>query len=129
MKIYGDLLIALCLRLVFGTAGAQNSPGELSGRFYRAIRNNDLASLKTLAKTSDVNVKDERGATPRMYAAAFGNVEELKLLLDAGADVNAKSAFDATALIWAAGDPEKSRILMGHGADVKVQSKLGRTPL
>ena len=129
MKTYRDPLIALCLGLAFGTAEAQNSRGELSGRFYRAIRNNDLASLKTLSKSSDVNVKDDRGATPLMYAAAFGNLEELQLLLDSGAEVKAKSAFDATALTWAAGEPEKSRILMGYGADVKVQSKQGRTPL
>ena len=95
MKTYRDPLIALCLGLAFGTAEAQNSRGELSGRFYRAIRNNDLASLKTLSKSSDVNVKDDRGATPLMYAAAFGNLEELQLLLDSGAEVKAKSAFDA----------------------------------
>ena len=129
MRVYQDALITLCLALTFRPAQTQTSTGGLAERFYLAIRNNDVAELKNLAKTSGVNVKDERGATPLMYAAAFGNTEELKLLLDAGADANAKNAFDATALIWFAGDPEKSRILISHGADVNAQSKQGRTPL
>lgn len=64
-----------------------------------------------------------------MHAAAFGSPETMKLLLDAGADVNAKNAFDATALIWSARDPVKSKLLIEHGAQVNVQSRQGRTPL
>jgi hypothetical protein len=63
-----------------------------------------------------------------MHASAFGNVEILKLLLDAGADVNATNAFDATALLWGARDPEKSRLLIEHGANVNAGSKQGARP-
>jgi ankyrin repeat protein len=102
---------------------------DLGERFYQAVRSGDLAELGKLAKSADVNHKDSRGATPLMYAAAIGNADQLKLLLDAGADVNVRNAFDATALIWAGGDAQKIRLLVGHGADVKTQSKLGRTAL
>ena len=102
---------------------------EATDRFYQAIRNNDLASLKALIKSADINAGDRRGATPLMYAAAFGSIEELKLLLDTGADPNVKNSFGATALNCAAGDPMKSRMLIERGADVNVQSKQGRTPL
>jgi hypothetical protein len=44
-------------------------------------------------------------ATPLTYAAAFGNKPEIKRLLDAGADVHAKSASGGAALIPAAGEP------------------------
>jgi ankyrin repeat protein len=101
----------------------------LSDRFYQAIRNNDLASLKNLLATADVNVRDQRGATPLMYTAAFGNVEQLKLLLESGADVNAANAFKSTALIWAGGDPVKSRLLIDHGADINIRNQQGRMPL
>jgi ankyrin repeat protein len=108
------------------------SPGaepNLDDPLYQAIRNRDLASLKSWLKTGDVNTRDTRGATPLMYTAAFGTAEAMKLVLDAGADVNAKNSFDATALIWAAGDPVKSRLLLEHGADVNARSKQGRMPL
>jgi len=70
-----------------------------SDRFYQAIRNNDLTALDSLIKSSDVNTKDERGSTPLMYAAAFGSLNEMQLLVAAGADVNAKNAFDSTRLL------------------------------
>lgn len=110
-------------------AAALNGHAQtVSERFYQAIRSNDLAAVKTLA-AADANVRDPRGATPLMYAAAFGNAGQMKLLLDAGAGVNAANAFKATALIWAKGDPEKSRLLIAHGADVNVRTQQGRTPL
>ncbi|MDQ2898796.1 MAG: ankyrin repeat domain-containing protein [Acidobacteriota bacterium] len=62
-----------------------------------------------------------------MYAAAFGNLETMRMLL--GADVNAKNAFDATALMWRTSDIDKVRLLIDKGADVNASSKLGRTPL
>src|SRR5260370_18884916 len=77
---------------------------EPSDRYYEAIRNNDLTSLRTLLKTADVNIKDQRGTTPLMYAAAYGSLDAMKALLSAGADVKAKNAFDATALLWSAHD-------------------------
>ena len=64
-----------------------------------------------------------------MHAAAFGNIETLRVLLDAGAEVNGRNRADATALLWAAGDAEKARLLIERGADVAIQSKQGRTPL
>jgi len=106
-------------------AGAQ----EPSDRFYQAIRNNDLPALRELVKNSNVNLKDQRDSTPLMYAAAYGSLDALKLLLDAGAEVNAKNTFDVTALLWCARDLAKVRLLVDKGANVNAQSKQGRTPL
>jgi ankyrin repeat protein len=64
-----------------------------------------------------------------MYAAAFGNAETVKILIDAGAEVNARNSFDATALLWGGADIDKVRLLVEHGADVNARSKIGRTPL
>jgi ankyrin repeat protein len=125
MRLCQYLISILCLGPAISPAQSQ----DVSDRFYQAIRNGDLAGLRKLAKTAGVNYRDDRGATPLMYAAAIGNAAELKLLLDAGADVNARNAFEATALIWAGGDAQKVRMLVGHGADVQVRSKLGRNPL
>ncbi|MDQ6665019.1 MAG: ankyrin repeat domain-containing protein [Acidobacteriota bacterium] len=102
---------------------------EPADRAYRAIRGGDIAALRAVLKTSDVNAKDKRGDTALMYSAAYGNLETMRILLAAGADVNAKNAFDATALMWCAGDIGKARLLIDRGADVNARSKLGRTPL
>jgi len=121
------LLGTASLLLVLGATAAQAE--EPSDRFYQVVRNNDIASLRTLLKTSDVNLRDKRGATPLMYASAFGSLDAMKLLLAAGADVNAKNAFDATALMWCVNDLEKARLLVAKGADVNARSKQGSTPL
>src|SRR5215813_915894 len=96
---------------------------------FDAIRAGDTAYIKAHVTKSELEARDDRGSTPLMHAAAFGNLNTLKLLLDAGADVRARNDMDATALLWAAADPEKARLLIERGADVTAASKQGRTPL
>ena len=85
-------------------ACAQSTADEL----IQAIRNNDLASLKaSLAKGAAVDTRDQRGTTLLMHAAAVGSPEAVKLLLEKGADVNAKNELEATALILGAGNRRK----------------------
>ncbi|HTS48751.1 MAG TPA: ankyrin repeat domain-containing protein [Bryobacteraceae bacterium] len=115
------IVLSACL----GAAVAQ-TPSE---RFYQAIRNNDAPALAGLVKNSGVNTRDERGSTPLMYAAAFGSLDSMKALVAAGADVNAKNAFESTALLGCATDLAKVRFLIDKGADVNAQSKPGRTAL
>jgi hypothetical protein len=43
---------------------------SVSDRFYKAIRDDNAAELRTLVESQNVNVKDSRGASPLMYAAA-----------------------------------------------------------
>jgi ankyrin repeat protein len=126
MRIFLSIAVAAlwCMRPVI--CPAQTSVSE---RFYQAIRNDHAVDLRALVESQDVNAKDSRGATPLMYAAAFGNTVQMKLLLESGADVNAQNGFHATALIWAGGDAVKSRILIEHGAGVNVRTRQGRTPL
>ncbi|HEY3455602.1 MAG TPA: ankyrin repeat domain-containing protein [Bryobacteraceae bacterium] len=129
-KLYGLIAATalLCSAPVQGQTAVTKAQ-SVSDRFYQAIRNDDLAALKELAANGDINARDQRGATPLMYAAAFGNAGQVKLLLDAGADVNARNTFNASALIWAGGDAVKSVMLIEHGADVNVRTQQGRTPL
>jgi ankyrin repeat protein len=116
------------LIIVAGGVGRSSSQAS-APRVYELIRSNDLNRLRAEVRELGVDLRDDRGATPLMHAAAIGSIDAMRLLLDAGADVNAKNAFDATALIWAAGDRDKSRLLIERGADVHVRSKLRKTPL
>jgi ankyrin repeat protein len=126
MRMFLSIVVAAiwCMKPVI--CPAQTSVTE---RFYQAIRNDNAGDLRALVESQDVNAKDSRGATPLMYAAAFGNAQQMKLLLASGADVNAQNVFHATALIWAGGDAVKSRMLIEHGADINVRTQQGQTPL
>ena len=54
---------------------------EPSDRFYQAIRNNDLTSLRDLVKTSDVNSKDQRDALVALVARVGKQRRDLRRLV------------------------------------------------
>jgi ankyrin repeat protein len=116
--------------LVWAAATAPVLSGAGPDDVYQAIRANDLTRLGTLVRTkADANAKDESGDTLLMRAAAIASVDAVKLLVDAGADVNGRNMFDSTPLVWAATDLAKVRYLIDQGADVNAATKTGRTPL
>ncbi len=97
---------------------------------FSAIRNNDLAALKSFtAHHENVNLRGPRDTTPLMYAAAYGSLQSMKILLKAGADADAVNAFGATALMWSVSQPEKVKLLLDRKANVNVKAKDGRTAL
>ena len=103
---------------------------SVNDRFYDAIRADDGQAVEMLLKAGgNVNVRDSRGNTPLMYAAAVGSPQMIRQLIAAGADVNARNGFQAAALIWGANDLQKSRVLIENGADVNARSNDLRTPL
>jgi hypothetical protein len=78
---------------------------------------------------ADVNERDDRGATPVMWAANRGHIDALRLLLERGANINACDAWSChTALMYT--PPERLDIvelLLKHGADPNVRTKDGLT--
>jgi ankyrin repeat protein len=99
--------------------------------FLDAVRRADAAAVrKTLhADRSLANAQDNGGATALMHAALLSGPDVTRLLLDAGADPNAKNRRNATALLWAVTDAGAVRLLLEHGADPNIRSIEGRTPL
>lgn len=114
---------------LIAVALAAHCPASEVSPFYLPIRNNDLTALRQLIREPGPAARDARGNSPLMYAAALGSLESMRLLLEAGADPNVPNNFDATPLMWCAGDAAKVRLLLSKGAKVDARSKLGRTPL
>jgi ankyrin repeat protein/ketosteroid isomerase-like protein len=97
---------------------------------FAAIRADHLDTLRDLrAKGANINAPGDRSTPPLAYAAAAGSIEAMRMLLAAGADVNARTAFGATALHWATHDTAKMQLLVSHGADVNAVTRNKRTPL
>jgi ankyrin repeat protein len=98
-----------------------------------AARTGNIEAVKQhLADGTDVDAKDEDGATPLHNAAVMDHVEVVKLLIAEGADVDAKDDIDKrTPLLYAAmqGQKEITELLIAKGADVNAKDKHGWTPL
>jgi hypothetical protein len=76
-----------------------------------------------------LNARGREGSTPFMYAVLYTNAATLERLLKLGADPNKRNDANATALMWAATEMDKTRMLLSHGADVNARSSDMRTPL
>ena len=113
------------------TAVAARETSPAVKRLIDAIASHDLVKVKTLLAEDKTLAKssDAGGASPLMHGAAAGTVAIMQALIDAGADVNAKSARSATALHWAVADPAKVKLLLLAGAAVDAKTTEGRTPL
>jgi len=74
----------------------------------------------------------EDGITPVMWAARYGSVHAMTVLLDAGADANARDTHNGwTPLLHAIHGqrPEAVRLLLERGADANAAAPGGVTPL
>ena len=93
------VLVAIgCAILTLGLASGANPVTPDSVELFRAVRTNDLTKVKSLiAAGVDVNARGSSyiGDTALMVASQRGNLEIVQALLDAKADVNAKSVVGA----------------------------------
>ena len=69
------------------------------------------------------------GATPLHFACARNNKAIVRLLLDAGADVNAKTDGGQTPIFYTTDDAlfEAAELLIEHGADLDITDDFGET--
>jgi ankyrin repeat protein len=94
------------------------------------FRHGELARW-LIEQGADVNAVAENAlkVAPVHAAAAACDRETMRLLLERGADVNAKQQLDYTPLHGAAsrGDIEMARLLLAHGADRNAKGADGKT--
>ncbi len=106
-------------------------PNPKAVSLVESLRTGDLTSfMKAVnADHSLLNARGPEGSTPFMYAVLYSDAATLNKLLQLGADPNKRNGANATALMWAARDLEKTHVLVDHGADVNAKSDDLRTPL
>ncbi len=104
-----------------------------SAEIHDIARSGDVAAVGQLLDGDAllVNSLDESGRTPLIVAAAAGQRDIVKLLLDRGALVNATNDRGATTLHFAAsrGDSTIVRMLIERGAVVNARAIGDATPL
>ena len=83
-------------------------------------------------KSADMETKyKEEGQTPLFWAASDGHEAVVQLLIDKGADIEAKDRYGRTPLSWAAekGHEAVVQLLIDKGADIEAKNHYGRTSL
>jgi ankyrin repeat protein len=98
-----------------------------------AASKGDVSEVRSLLDNgfADIKEHDGRGRTPLHYAVSYGQANAVKLLLDKGADADARNHWQQTPLHVAAslGNIEVVRVLVVGGADLNSQGSGGYTPL
>ncbi|HJV75247.1 MAG TPA: ankyrin repeat domain-containing protein [Noviherbaspirillum sp.] len=122
MKVFEALLGAQGINL---EARARNGDNALMIACYQGNR---PAVEALLSKGAEVN---KPGWTPLHYAAAIGNNEIVRLLLDKSAYIDAESPNRTTPLMMAArgGHIMTVKLLHDEGADATLKNELGMTAI
>lgn len=101
------------------------------GPLFERLREGNFMSVRGAveADRSLTMARNARGATLLMQAALYGHVQDVRWLLEHGADANISDAAGSTPLMWALEDANKVRTLLAAGANVNARTGDGQTAI
>ncbi|KAK9286833.1 hypothetical protein L1049_015238 [Liquidambar formosana] len=114
---------------------AKDVVAEYETPWWTAAKKADDSALQQLIAADDgrdVDAVDESGRTALLFVSGLGSEQCVRLLAEAGANLNHKdNSGGLTALHMAAGYVQQGvvRVLLELGADPEVEDERGRTPL
>ena len=132
MKKVNALILLITLLVVFGQTGKAAAAAQEIDIWTAAARGDIEVIKQHLKAGTDLNAKEPSGgSTPLRIAAAFDQAEAAKLLIDKGANVNARGNDGGTALHAAAFlcRGEIVKLLLTKGVDIGAENVRGETAL
>ncbi|MBX7219102.1 MAG: ankyrin repeat domain-containing protein [Blastocatellia bacterium] len=121
--------------LEYGASLTQRGSFERTALHFAAMKNRAAWCRRALTAGIDPNDMDGNGRTPLMYAAYYGHLGILALLLEAGANPNQTATgghpVGETALHLAVENDQEQAVewLLAAGSQVNAVNALDRTPL
>ncbi|MCH2038597.1 MAG: ankyrin repeat domain-containing protein [Rickettsiales bacterium] len=106
--------------------------GRLPVHYAACMNDSDLLEFIIEEDASMINAKDGNNRVPLHYAAGKGNVNSVRSLILAGADVNAVDKWNMNSLHFSvmSSQPDVAIILIQAGVDPYLKDKIkGETPL
>lgn len=105
-----------------------------AGPLHQAVRSNDLGTVELILIDSPPTVVNQTigpGITPLHLAAAMDRTLIAEVLIDHGADLDARTDNGFTPLHWAASRDSKdvAQLLIERGARINIEAPNGITPL
>ena len=128
-------LVASFVALSLSACGGDSEPDvSLGPQLLEAARAGDADEVRSLLdRGAEVESRDPTGVTP-LVAAAYGNhLEAARVLVEAGADANAKDETQQSAYLIATSevgdDPRLLELTLEHGAQVDAKDSYNGTGL
>ncbi|MGM3277296.1 ankyrin repeat domain-containing protein [Ralstonia sp. 24A2] len=132
LRVWKRWMVTMCAAGV--TAGATTgcvAAGEPAWLLNAAAKGETAKVAEQLKQGVSVDVRDGGNSTPLLLATQGNHVDTARVLIDAGADVNAqnKRLDSAYLLAGAEGHLDILRMTLSHGANLKSTNRYGGTAL
>lgn len=131
MKSYSIKLSILAILFVSSIFAAQIHLSPLEERFMQAAKNNNVRELKAaIDQQVNVLVRDDNGYQALHWAARGGNIDAVKLLLEAGAnpeDIQNRESISPAEEAKRKRHPEIQAIITRDAQDQAVERPVIRT--
>jgi hypothetical protein len=133
MKNVKAWILVIAFLAVYGQIGPQSTADVPTVDIWTAAGQGNLEAIKQhLSAGTDVDAKEPTGgSTPLMIAALVGQTDAAELLIEKGANINARSNDGGTVLHAAAFfcRTETVKLLLSRGADVNAKNSREETSL